>query len=442
MKVFYHKTDGANVGDDMNAELWHRLIPDLDEVASAQWLVGAGTIIDARLEALPGRKIIMGAGVRPGARRAALNEVRFAAVRGYHSAAHLGLEPEVAACDPGFLVNRVWPQHTQTRTRIGFVPHVYSEQYSSIAAAAADAGLEVISPTLPIEAFLQRLVGCARIYSESLHGAIFADALRIPWARVCVCSIHYERSAVANFKWSDAFSVLGLSATHVGTPALLPLKRSWTTLRGGLRPVQAFAERRLVRSLLDRRDDERLFQLSDAARLDERIEMLASRVTQIGCPKQVERWPTVRRKTADSSLDAATVELRVLAFPKRGENAYLESFAESLEGRGAVVDEFTFWRTLLKRYDVVHMHWPDTHLRTHSWWRAIGKHIRLGGTCLVLRLRGSRIVWMMHNIKPHEKDHWISRALFPWWFPRVCTNVMALTQKGLSAAHACYPLLR
>ena len=186
MKVFYHKVDGANIGDDMNAVLWHKLVPGLDELASAQWLVGAGTIIDARLDALPGGKIVMGAGVRLGGKRGLFDQVRFAAVRGYHSAAHLGLEPEAAVCDPGFLVNRVWPQQTQTRARIGFVPHVYSEQYSSIATAAADAGLEVISPTLSVEAFLQRLATCARIYTESLHGAIFADTLRIPWARVCV----------------------------------------------------------------------------------------------------------------------------------------------------------------------------------------------------------------------------------------------------------------
>ncbi len=147
-------------------------------------------------------------------------------------------------------------------------------------------------------------------------------------------------------------------------------------------------------------------------------------------------------RTADSSPTAAGATLRVLAFPKRGDNAYLQSFATSLEDRGAVVDEFTFWRALFRRYDIVHMHWPDTHLRTHSWWRAIGKHLRLGGTCLVLRIRGTRIVWMMHNVKPHEKDHWISRALFPWWFPRACTNVMALTQKGLASAYACYPSLR
>src|SRR5690606_29927373 len=83
--------------------------------------------------------------------------------------------------------------------------------------------------------------------------------------------------------------------------------------------------------------------------------------------------------------------LRVCAFPKQNENAYLANFSNSLEARGALVDDFTFVRANRERYDIVHMHWPDTHLRTHSWWRAIGKHVRLGLTCALLRARGTRM---------------------------------------------------
>lgn len=134
--------------------------------------------------------------------------------------------------------------------------------------------------------------------------------------------------------------------------------------------------------------------------------------------------------------------VRVLAFPKNGANVYLNTFSAKLEAAGAQVDEFNFWRAFFGSYDVVHIHWPDTHLRTHSWWRAIGKHIRLALMCAVLRLRGTRIVWMMHNLKPHEKDHPISAWLFPRWFPQMSTHVMALTSSGLAAAREYYPALK
>lgn len=438
MKVFYHKMQGGNVGDDMNASLWHALLPSLDEIATADWLVGAGTILDARLDALPGRKIVMGSGFRPGAKRVSDSNVRIAAVRGFLSAAQCGLSPNFAACDPGFLIAKAWPQHRAHGNRIGFVPHVYSERYSSISAAASDLGFEVISPTLPIEAFLERLARCSRVFTESLHGAIFADALRIPWSRFCASSIYYERADVADFKWNDAFSVLGLDGASINHVGLLPLKRDWSHARTILRPLQAASEHRLVRSLYRRRDDAKLFQLSDSARLDEQVTKLLTRVQALCDPAAVSDWPVARDRT---EARARAHTLRVSCFPKRGENAYLHSYANSLERCGAIVDEFTFGRALLKRYDVVHMHWPDTHLRTHSWWRAIGKHLRLGFTCALLRLRGTKIVWMIHNLAPHEKDHWISRTLFPLWFPRVCTNVMALTHKGLLLANQAYPPL-
>lgn len=142
-----------------------------------------------------------------------------------------------------------------------------------------------------------------------------------------------------------------------------------------------------------------------------------------------------------SPAEARHRKLRVLAFPKLGSNAYLNSFSHHLEAGGAQVDEFNFWRAFFVSYDVLHIHWPDTHLRTHSWWRAVGKHIRLGLLCLVLRARGTRIVWMMHNLKPHEKDHWISATLFPLWFPRMCTHVIALTAHGLQASRQLHPAL-
>lgn len=436
MQVYYHRTASGNVGDDMNAVLWRKLLPALDAVNAASWLIGAGTILDGRLNRLPGTKLVVGSGYRPGTLRGALPvDLRFAAVRGPLTAAHCGLSPDVAICDPGFLVRTLWPQRAAppAHERIGFVPHIYSEQLSQIAAAAAASGFTVISPTLEIEAFLQQLAGCSRIYTESLHGAIFADALRIPWARVRVCSSYYEGSAVADFKWRDAFAVLDLDVAPVNRLGLIPWKRSWSAAAAALRPLQALAERRLIGELQARAADTATFRLSRADRLAERVDRF------LDCMQQISRGA---RAEAFTLASRTAPPLRVLAFPRKGDNPYLERFAASLEAHGAQVEHFTFPRAWLRQHDVVHMHWPDTHLRTHSWWRALGKHARLAATCLMLRARGTRIVWMMHNLQPHEKDHWISARLFPLWFPRVCTHTMALTQTGLAAARDLYPELR
>lgn len=448
MKVFYHHTAGGNVGDDMNAVLWQRILPDLKRLDSADWLVGAGTILDERLLQIPGRKVVMGSGFRLGASGTLDTDIRFGAVRGLLTAESFGLSPDVAVCDPGFLVNRLWPMQVRREPqRIAFVPHIYSEQYSNIATVAADAGFAVISPTLPLEEFLRQLAGCSRAFCESLHGAIFADAMRIPWARVRVCSSRYEGRGVADFKWADTFSVLDLPTAAVNRAALIPIKRSWALMRSTLQPLQSIAERRLIRELHRRRDDSQLFQLSNEGRMQERVDEMMTRVQQLRSPEDTNTWSTGTWRKVTLPLagfragPADRAALRVLAFPKGGANQYLHNFSGSLEAGGATVDEFNFWRAFFKRYDVIHIHWPDTHLRTHSWWRAVGKHVRLALMCVTARMRGTKVVWMMHNLKPHEKDHPISVWLFPRWFPQLCTDVIALTRVGLDSARQLYPPL-
>ncbi len=143
-----------------------------------------------------------------------------------------------------------------------------------------------------------------------------------------------------------------------------------------------------------------------------------------------------------SDLLPTSNRLQVLAFPKHGDNPFLAKFSGVLEQQGASVHDFTFRRALARRYDVFHVHWPDSHLLTRSWWRALGKHARLALLLLFLRSRGTHIVWMMHNLEPHEKNHWLSSWLFARWFPQSCTHAIALSQSAAQLAQRLYPALQ
>lgn len=93
--------------------------------------------------------------------------------------------------------------------------------------------------------------------------------------------------------------------------------------------------------------------------------------------------------------------LRVLLFPHRRKvaNPYLELLTDE-----ASDIEFTDWtlRDALRRWDVVHIHWPET------IWSSGSRPLRLlrGSAFLVLltiaRRRGARIVETIHNIEPHD----------------------------------------
>ena len=434
MKVFYHRSATPNVGDDLNATLWSRLLPRLDAIATADWLIGIGTILDERINRLQGRKVVIGAGLRPAAVLPRFTgEVCFAAVRGEQSARLLDLPARAAVCDPGFLIGKAYPNLARSAsTRVGFVPHVYSERWSGITHAAGAAGFHVISPSLPIDEFLERLCRCDRIYTESLHGAIFADALRIPWARMHICSRYYEGAGVADFKWRDAFSLLGVDtapSNHLGLASTG--SRPWWSARPELRPVQAALERRLVHALSRRQDDGALFRLSPASRLEERCDRLLQLVTQLESEAAIGRWPRPSSQRA----------VRVLAFPRHTENPYVQSLFSHVAEAGAVVDEFTFARARSGRYDVVHVQWPELHLRARSAPRLLAKHARFALTCAMARLRGAHIVWTLHNLQPHEHTSAFARVLFRAWFPRLCTHVIALTAQGLYAAQRAYPAL-
>jgi len=150
----------------------------------------------------------------------------------------------------------------------------------------------------------------------------------------------------------------------------------------------------------------------------------------------------LRQRARRRSNDAARSAPHVLMFPKHSDNPYLNTLSERLERRGARVDDFTFARAVNGRYDVVHIHWPDLHLHARSSWRSVGKQARLALVMMYLRARGTRIVWTVHNLKPHERHHSLPERLFPLWYPRLCTHVIAMTAHGLAAAQQEFPSLK
>ncbi len=126
VRLFYYKGLGGvgNFGDELNPYLWDRLLPDLDQRGSPDWLfVGIGTLLNDRLPKAS-RTIVFGSGVGYGTGVPTPDsswQIYF--VRGPRSAAALGLPPDVGLTDPAILVSRVWRERLATRTRCSFMPH-------------------------------------------------------------------------------------------------------------------------------------------------------------------------------------------------------------------------------------------------------------------------------------------------------------------------------
>jgi beta-1,4-mannosyltransferase len=149
--------------------------------------------------------------------------------------------------------------------------------------------------------------------------------------------------------------------------------------------------------------------------------------------------PTLRPAT-DGPLP-----LRVSAWPGfeiGRENPYTKLLYSAVSDQSVIVDDFRLWRALWRRYDILHVHWPEYYIaHPNPVKAALGTVAQL--FCLRwLRLRGTKVVWTVHNLGSHHhrRPHWERR----YWpvFTRQVDGFCALTSAGMEQARDHYPGLR
>jgi succinoglycan biosynthesis protein ExoV len=188
VRLFYYQDPGGNFGDDLNAWLWPRLIPELLDGDGGTLFVGIGSILDRRIPQGP-RKIVFGTGVGYGLLPVLNEEWRVCCVRGPLSAKALGLPPQLAVTDPAALVRTLRGAPIERRQGVSFIPHFRTparalEAGIDLEAVCARAGINYIDPCGPVEEVLDAIESSGKVIAEAMHGAIVADALRIPWLPV------------------------------------------------------------------------------------------------------------------------------------------------------------------------------------------------------------------------------------------------------------------
>ncbi|MEM7076245.1 MAG: polysaccharide pyruvyl transferase family protein [Pseudomonadota bacterium] len=200
MKVFFCKVDGGNFGDDMNEWFWDELFPGHRDIAQDRTLFGIGSILWRQNFLENKNAVVMGSGsgygvvpneLPPGA------EVGF--VRGPRTARLLGLAPEQAITDPAAMVSTFGRFSEITANRqIIFIPHVGTAKLPlNWERAAERAGIHYVSPARDSQEVIRTIAGSRLVLTESLHGAIVADAFRVPFVPVSISPTFNEH------KWKD-----------------------------------------------------------------------------------------------------------------------------------------------------------------------------------------------------------------------------------------------
>jgi succinoglycan biosynthesis protein ExoV len=207
MKPYHWESHHGNFGDDLNLWLWDFLLPGLRDVHPDVLLVGVGTVLNDVLFPPQQRKLVIGSGYGYGAVPDISNkdlwDIR--CVRGEMTAGKLGLPADMGIVDPAVMVTEM--QDFKNLPKIHkktFVPHWESAEFGMWETVCEPAGLTYLDPRGEAKAVIRHIAQSEFIVAESMHGAILADAFRVPWVAVSTST------SINSFKWSDWAGSVGV----------------------------------------------------------------------------------------------------------------------------------------------------------------------------------------------------------------------------------------
>src|SRR5687768_16710216 len=214
MKLYYAKLPGGNFGDDLNPWMWEKLVPGLFDGDNTTVFVGIGTILNSMLDNAR-FKVVFGSGTGYGPPPRIDEKWKIYCVRGPLTAQKLGIDKRLAITDAAYLLRYLPLAGAHKRYPVSFMCHHASEPDVDWQGLCDKAGIHNISPTAKLEDVLDELMASEMIIAEAMHGAIIADAFRIPWIPVRYGYRSFD------FKWHDWCQSIGLRYESVDFPPIL-----------------------------------------------------------------------------------------------------------------------------------------------------------------------------------------------------------------------------
>jgi succinoglycan biosynthesis protein ExoV len=208
MKIMSFKGKYPNFGDELNLWMWPKIIPDFFDDDEKALFVGIGSVIGEKYSEVA-KKIVFGAGYvrqyhgdNPPDVHGTDWDIYF--VRGPRTAQILNLSPDMAVGDSAILLRKIVDFKNKSPDVISFMPHWESLDTGSWQQACQLAGLNFIDPRWPVDEVLNKILGSRFIITEAMHGAIVADALRVPWIPLLpINGKHREKW----FDWAEALKM-------------------------------------------------------------------------------------------------------------------------------------------------------------------------------------------------------------------------------------------
>lgn len=215
MIPYYWESQHGNFGDDLNLWLWDYLLPGFRNAHPDTLLVGVGTVLNSEQLPAEGHKLVLGSGygygVLPDMSDRSKWDIR--CVRGPLTAKRASLSAEMGIIDPAVVVADMPEFRGLPKIhRKSFVPHWETAGAGIWATVCESVGLHYIDPRGDAKFVIREIAQSDMIVAESMHGAILADAFRVPWVAVTTSQ------SINSFKWNDWAQTVGVSYAPCKVP--------------------------------------------------------------------------------------------------------------------------------------------------------------------------------------------------------------------------------
>jgi len=203
MKLCFH--EGQNFGDALNPIIFDKLLPDFFDLDKTEIFIGIGSILGL-IKGYPEtkKKYVFSSGFaanKPntyGTLPKIDNTYEILCVRGPLTAEALNISPKKAVTDGAILVRELGIEPLEKVYQFSYMPHLSSFfLYDRWKELLEQIGIKLIDPSMPPLDVVREIQKTEILLSEAMHGAIVADALRVPWIPI------KSNKAVNEFKWMD-----------------------------------------------------------------------------------------------------------------------------------------------------------------------------------------------------------------------------------------------
>ena len=225
MKMYVFRGEVPNFGDELNTWLLPKVFPSFFDEDDSRLFLGIGSVI-WNLHPPGCEKIVFGSGYAGYTPLPDLGRNwHFECVRGPRTASACNLSCDKVAGDAAILVRRYRKPLRNEAIRCSFIPHWQTIARGHWEQACLLAGIHYIDPRKRVDEVLADIESSSVVVSEAMHGAIVADALRVPWIPIMPFSKHHR------FKWFDWAEALEIKLSpHKLWPS--STRETWATLTG------------------------------------------------------------------------------------------------------------------------------------------------------------------------------------------------------------------